>query len=262
MLLYLLLVVAVSRARRPLAGAHRGGRRESSSSTGSSCPRSTRSRSASSEHLLALAVFLTVAAAMSGFVSLAARRAVEGQRARAEAETLARLAGSAPAATTLDTLVARARPPGGGRPPPNGRRLADRCGRRRPTSRETRTSPRSRSTSTGTTSSRSPDAPLRSENQRVLDAFARELAASVAHRRAAGGGSGGGSALSRERAAHGAPRRGLARPADAARRRSRPPSPASSSATSRGRPTRATSSSPRSTRRPTGSTRSSAISST
>ena len=36
---------------------------------------------------------------MSGFVSLAARRAVEGQRARAEAEALARLAGSSPAAT-------------------------------------------------------------------------------------------------------------------------------------------------------------------
>ena len=42
---------------------------------------------------------------MSGFVSLAARRAVEGQRARAEAEALARLAGSSPAATVLDTLV-------------------------------------------------------------------------------------------------------------------------------------------------------------
>ena len=39
------------------------------------------------ENLLALAIFLIVAATVSGFVSLAARRANEGQRARAEAET-------------------------------------------------------------------------------------------------------------------------------------------------------------------------------
>ena len=58
----------------------------------------------SGEHVLALAVFLTVAAIVSGFVSLAARRAVEGPRARAEAEVLARLAGSAPAAPLLETL--------------------------------------------------------------------------------------------------------------------------------------------------------------
>ena len=57
------------------------------------------------ENLLALSVFLAVAAVVSGFVSLAARRAAEGARARAEAEALARLAGSSPAATGLDTLV-------------------------------------------------------------------------------------------------------------------------------------------------------------
>ena len=44
------------------------------------------------ENLLALAIFLIVAVTVSGFVSLAARRATEGQRARSEAETLARLA--------------------------------------------------------------------------------------------------------------------------------------------------------------------------
>ena len=40
------------------------------------------------ENLLALSVFLVVAATVSGFVSLAARRAAEGRQARAEAETL------------------------------------------------------------------------------------------------------------------------------------------------------------------------------
>ena len=53
------------------------------------------------ENLLALAIFLIVAATVSGFVSLAARRANEGQRARAEAESLARLAGTS---TVLDIL--------------------------------------------------------------------------------------------------------------------------------------------------------------
>ena len=43
------------------------------------------------ENLLALSVFLAVAAVVSGFVSLAARRAADGARARAEAEALAGL---------------------------------------------------------------------------------------------------------------------------------------------------------------------------
>ena len=55
------------------------------------------------ENLLALAIFLIVAGTVSGLVSLAARRAAEGQRARAEAETLARLAGTS---TVLDLLEA------------------------------------------------------------------------------------------------------------------------------------------------------------
>ena len=56
------------------------------------------------ENLIALIVFLTVAATVSGLVSIAARRAVEGARARAEAEALARLAGVSPAAAVLDSL--------------------------------------------------------------------------------------------------------------------------------------------------------------
>ena len=56
------------------------------------------------ENLLALSVFLTVAAVMSTFVSLAARRAADGARARAEAEALAGLAGAAPVPVLLDGL--------------------------------------------------------------------------------------------------------------------------------------------------------------
>jgi two-component system sensor histidine kinase KdpD len=56
------------------------------------------------ENLLALAIFLVVAATLSGFVSLAARRASEGQRARAEAETLARLAGTSSVLEILESI--------------------------------------------------------------------------------------------------------------------------------------------------------------
>ncbi len=56
------------------------------------------------ENLLALAIFLIVAATVSGLVSLAARRAAEGQRARAEAETLARLAGTSTVVELLESI--------------------------------------------------------------------------------------------------------------------------------------------------------------
>jgi two-component system sensor histidine kinase KdpD len=56
------------------------------------------------ENLLALAIFLVVAVTVSGLVSLAARRANEGQRARAEAETLARLAGTSSVVEILESI--------------------------------------------------------------------------------------------------------------------------------------------------------------
>ncbi len=59
---------------------------------------------AEGENLLALSVFLAVAAIVSTFVSLAARRAADGARARAEAEALAGLAGAAPVPTLLEGL--------------------------------------------------------------------------------------------------------------------------------------------------------------
>jgi len=132
----------------------------------------------STEHLIALAVFLTVAAAMSGFVSLAARRAVEGQRARAEAEALARLAGSAPAATILDTLVRVLGLQGAAvlHRTEGGWRIDAGAGDHVPADPH----------AAAMAIDLDPDhvlaiagTPLRSENQRVLDAFARELASSV-----------------------------------------------------------------------------------
>jgi two-component system sensor histidine kinase KdpD len=56
------------------------------------------------ENLLALVVFLIVAVAMSSFVALAARRAAQATRARAKAESLMRLAGTSNASTILDGL--------------------------------------------------------------------------------------------------------------------------------------------------------------
>ncbi len=56
------------------------------------------------ENLLALVVFLAVALIVSGFVELSARRAASGARAQAEAEAFARLAGSSPVPTLLESL--------------------------------------------------------------------------------------------------------------------------------------------------------------
>jgi two-component system sensor histidine kinase KdpD len=56
------------------------------------------------ETLLALFVFLAVAVVVSGYVSLASRRASEGARAKAEAQALARLAGSSAVSSVLENL--------------------------------------------------------------------------------------------------------------------------------------------------------------
>ncbi len=59
---------------------------------------------AEGENLLALVVFVTVAAVVSSFVALTARRAAEGLRARAEAETLGRLAGYSSVESLLEGI--------------------------------------------------------------------------------------------------------------------------------------------------------------
>lgn len=132
----------------------------------------------SGENLLALVVFLAVAGAVSAVVSLAARRAAEGRRSRAEAEALLRLAGRAPASAVLDAIVGVLGVEGAAvlRRTEGGWQLEGASG--------------SRIAETPEASSwwiELDDAhlltlvgePLRSEDQRVLNAFARELTALV-----------------------------------------------------------------------------------
>ena len=57
------------------------------------------------DNVLALGVFLSVAVIVSWFVATVARRSAEANRARAEAETLARLAGATTSADPLATVV-------------------------------------------------------------------------------------------------------------------------------------------------------------
>jgi two-component system, OmpR family, sensor histidine kinase KdpD len=133
---------------------------------------------AEAEDVLALIVFLVVGAVVSALVALAARRAAEGSRARAEAEALARLAGSSTVSAVLDGLrrvlvlegVAVLHRHEG------GWRIEATSGDRVPDSPEA-------STQTVELDDEHLLAlrggPIRSDDQRVLDAFARELAASV-----------------------------------------------------------------------------------
>jgi two-component system sensor histidine kinase KdpD len=130
------------------------------------------------ENILALAVFLATAAIVSGFVSLAARRAAEGARARAEAEALARLAGTSTVSALLEGLCRVLGREGAAvlHRLDGGWRIEAASGDRVPDSPE----------ASGATSELDAEhvlalagGPIRSEDQRVLDAFAKELAASV-----------------------------------------------------------------------------------
>ena len=130
------------------------------------------------ENILAIVVFLVVAVVVSGFVSLASRRAVESQRTRAEAEALLRLAGSSPASAVLDSLCRVLGLDGAAvlHRQDDGWLVEAASGDRVPESPEA-----------GSLTVDLDDehvlalagAPIRSEDQRVLDAFAKELAASV-----------------------------------------------------------------------------------
>ena len=130
------------------------------------------------ENILALVVFLAVAALVSGFVALAARKAADGARARAEADALLRLAGTSPAATLLDGLRRILVLDGAAvlHRSPGGWRIDAASGDSVPDGPDAAT----------TTIELGRDhvlalagGPIRSEDQRVLDAFAKELAASV-----------------------------------------------------------------------------------
>jgi two-component system sensor histidine kinase KdpD len=130
------------------------------------------------EDVLALFVFLAVGAIVSSFVALAARRAAEGARARAEAEALARLAGSSTVSAVLEGLRRVLGLEGAAvlHRHESGWRVEVASGERVPESPEA-------STSTVELDAEHVLAlaggPIRSEDQRVLDSFARELTASV-----------------------------------------------------------------------------------
>jgi two-component system, OmpR family, sensor histidine kinase KdpD len=131
------------------------------------------------ENILALGAFLTVAVVVSGFVALAARRAVDGQRARAEAEALLRLAGSAPAEAVLDSLCRVLGLDGASvlhRQDGGGWLVEAASGARAPESPEASSSAIELDDEHVLALA---GEPIRSEDQRVLDAFAKELTASV-----------------------------------------------------------------------------------
>ncbi len=130
------------------------------------------------ENILALVVYLTVAGIVSGFVALSSRRAVEASRTRAEAEALARLAGSSSVAAVLDGLVRVLELDGAAvlHRRDDGWRIEATSGERAPES----------PAAAGRTIELDDEhvlaltgLPLRSGDERILDAFVKELAASV-----------------------------------------------------------------------------------
>jgi two-component system, OmpR family, sensor histidine kinase KdpD len=133
---------------------------------------------ADGENILALAVFLAVALTVSALVSLAARRAAEGARARAEAEALLRLAGTSSAHAVLDGMRRVLGQDGAAvlRRLDGGWRIEAASGERVPESPEAATLT---VVLDDTHLLALAGDPVRSEDQRVLDAFAKELAASV-----------------------------------------------------------------------------------
>jgi two-component system sensor histidine kinase KdpD len=133
---------------------------------------------AQAEDVLALFVFLAVGAIVSSFVALAAQRAAEGARARAEAEALARLGGSSTVGALLEGLCRLLVLEGAsvlGRSE-GGWRIDSASGSRYPERPEAADSQIELDDEhmlalTGP--------PVRGEDRPVLDAFAREITASI-----------------------------------------------------------------------------------
>ncbi len=132
------------------------------------------------QNLLALCVFLVVAVYFSGYVSLAARRAATGEQARAEADLLLSLSGHTPVDTLLDRMQRALQLGGvallsnrgdawsvlaaGGEQPP---RTPDSATRTIDLDRGRLLAISGRAIAT--------------EEERILEAFARELSSSLAH---------------------------------------------------------------------------------
>ncbi len=130
------------------------------------------------ENILALIVFLAVAGIVSVFVDLAARRAAEAARTRAEAEALARLAGSAPVAAVLETLIRVLGLEGAAvlHREEGGWRIEAASGERAPEN------PAAASLTIDLDDEHVlalAGGPVRSEDERVLESFTKELVASV-----------------------------------------------------------------------------------
>ena len=129
------------------------------------------------ENILALIVYLAVAGIVSVFVDLAARRAAEGTRARAEAEALSRLAGSAPVSAVLESLIRVLGLDGAAvlHREESGWRIEAASGERAPEN------PAAASTTIDLDDEHvlALAGAVRSEDERVLEAFTKELVASV-----------------------------------------------------------------------------------
>ena len=242
LLLFLLVVVVVAAVGGlwpALVAAVAG----SCSSTGTSRRRSTRSRSSEGENLLALSVFLVVAAIVSGFVGARGPPNGRGRAARAEAEALARLAG-------LGTGRERRRQPrqassassGAAVLHREGERVADRGVRRPAAPPTTRNRRRRHDRPRRRACPRAGRAPSSERGRAHPRAFAEELTASVELRRPASRGRAAGALSAGQRAAGGAscpPSRTTSAPRS---RPSRPPLRASCRRTSSGPPRPVTSS--------------------
>ena len=132
------------------------------------------------ENVLALLVFLAVAVAMSSFVALAARRAAQATRARAKAETLMRLAGSSTTTAILDGLRRAFGFDGAALLHRNeGDWIAEAVSGSAPPTLDA--AELVVEVDGGHVLVASSPAPSRTEDVRMLEAFARELAASVEH---------------------------------------------------------------------------------
>lgn len=133
---------------------------------------------AEAEDALTLFVFLAVAAIVSAFVDLAARRAAEGAHARAEAEALARLAGGSTIGALLDGLCRVLALEGAAvlRRSEGGWRIDAASGSRYPDRADAADE---HVELDGEHVLVLAGGPIRGDDRRVLDAFARELATSI-----------------------------------------------------------------------------------
>ena len=194
-----------------------------STPTGSSSRRSTRGPSATRTTSSRCVVFVSVALIVSWFVATVARRSAEAARARAEAETLARLAGATtsadPLATVVEHLVDASSLKGASVLAQQGDRLERRSRRRcRPPDRpceggrDDRHRDRRGALSARRARRRGP-----AGRARLREPARRRRPRSALRREA----DDRGRAVEGERASVGASRRGLARPAHARSRRSR-----------------------------------------